>query len=218
MSGEQGETTCLFEPQEVLRDTIARVTRAYEHLTEQLFFLLPGITPPPTYLAYSSGPLREHVLDLVRVANGEVDLDHLSETDLYLLQDTIQHVVETLCVPPWGPEGYTIPETFWRIPIGRVIQYVRLLQRGEDLIDYTTAARLLYASEELQQHVAVKRVARLVEDGTLEGYANPRVTNPKHARRVSRQQVLALLEQQGVSSTVEIGGEEEAPAERRRER
>ena len=114
----------------------------------------------------------------------------------------IQHLIEFLCTPPIGAAGYSITEGFWNTLIGQVIRYVQLHQHGDNLIDYTTAAALLFPDEQIEQHAAVKRIVRLIESEKLVAYTDPRISNPKHAQRVSRQQVLALLQERPAQGEV----------------
>jgi hypothetical protein len=159
--------------------------------------------------AIESSPLREEINLLCRVANGEIARDSASPEQVAEVIGTIQEIAETLCVPPWGPGGYDIAREFWATPAGEVMLHAQRWARGEELITYSEAARILDPlswSEAITgeartraQEAARARVRRLVEAGELMGYLDPQSegTGPgrRSDRRVSRRDVEAIVAQ-----------------------
>lgn len=201
----------MFDPKSITEWTVGQLQWHAQRLHMRAFWgSAPATGEAPPYAAQlhqaiESSPLREEVNLLCRVANGEIARDSASEQLVAEVIGTVQELAELLCVPPWGPGGYTIDRAFWATPAGQVMLHAQRWARGEELISYSQAAQLLDPlswSETLQgeartraQEAARARVRRLVEAGELTGYLDPLERHPNRQGRVSRSEVEALIAQ-----------------------
>lgn len=193
----------MYDPQTITDWTVGQLAW---HLQAIHMRLLWGSTPqgePPyaiqIHQAATSSPLREEIALLCRAANGEIARDDASEQQLAELADTIQGIVEVTAAPALLA-SYTIEEGYWATPIGELIAAAQLWLRGDDLISYAEAARLLWPGESeiedmrrLEQRT-IARVRRMAERGELRRYRN--VAPDGDARGpwlLSRQEVAAHL-------------------------
>jgi hypothetical protein len=181
----------MFDPEAISREVVGRVQAHYQKIGRYLY--RDGSADPPD-TPFRSSPLRDEVIALVRIANGEVDRALADEQMIGAIVESVQRMIELLFVRADESYAYTVPDTFWLQPgIGQVLAHVQAWLRRDDLIGYTEAAHLLFdelAEENIQ--AARMRVRRLVERGALMSYVDPDEANPTRRMRVSRQAVDAL--------------------------
>jgi hypothetical protein len=180
----------MFDANAIARDVIGRVLANYQRIGRRLYC---GSADPPAD-PFQSSPLRDDLLLLARIANGEIDRATIGDQGVGAVVEAVERVVELLFARAGEPHAHHVPVAFWSQPgIGQVLACVQVWLRRDDLIGYTEAAQMLFgelASENIQ--AARMRVKRLVERGMLLGYAEPDESNPTRRARVSRQAVEAL--------------------------
>lgn len=177
----------MFDAAEITQWIIAQLTSHMQSLHIRLFWASQPEAEPPysvqLWQARDSSPLREEIALLCRVANGEIDRAGASEQQLAEVGDTVQGVAEITAGPPILSQ-YTISDAYFETPIGELVAVVLAWQRGDDLISYMDAGRLLvaagltpYAPEQLEDRQTAKalaaRVRRLAESGDVRRYRNP---------------------------------------------
>jgi hypothetical protein len=181
----------MFDADAISHEVINRVLSHHQKIGRYLY--RDGSADSPTE-PFRSSPLRDEVVSLVRIANGEIDRATADEQMVGAIVESVQRMIELLFVRADESYGYSIPDTFWLQPgIGQVLAHVQAWLRGDDLIGYTEAAHLLFddlAEENIQ--AARMRVRRMAERGTLMSYVDPDEANPTRRMRVSRQAVEAL--------------------------
>lgn len=124
---------------------------------------------------------------LVKIANSDIPGDLADDIILGDVEDSINTVLNLLFASPGNLHHYAVPDQFWHTELGKVIRHCQLWLRGDDLINYTEAAAILYPDDEVQ--VARMRIKRMVERGELSAYLDPTENNPQRAARVSREEV-----------------------------
>lgn len=177
----------MFDAQQLTEWTIAQLATHLQSIHMRLFWGAEPTAEPPysiqLWQARESSPLREEVALLCRVANGEVDRSTASEQQLMEIADTVQGLVEITAGPPLLA-SYTIADAYFATPIGELVAVVLAWQRGDDLISYMDAGRLLvaagltpYRQAQIEDRQTAKalaaRVRRMAEAGTVRRYRNP---------------------------------------------
>lgn len=177
----------MFDAQQLTEDVIGALAWHLQAIHTRLFWASAPEAEPAYALqvhqAQQSSPLREEITLLCRVANGELPREGASEQLLAEVADTMQGIVEITAGPPLLNQ-YTISEAYFETPIGQLIASVMAWQRGDDLISFMDAGRLLVAAgltphttaqlEDRQvQKTLAARVRRMAEAGTLRRYRNP---------------------------------------------
>ena len=167
----------MFDAQQIAETTIAQISTHMQTLHMRLFWGSEPQADPPysiqLWQARQSSPLREEIALLCRAANGEIDRASASEQALVEIADTVRGIAEI-----------TAPDAYFETPIGEVVAVVMAWLRGDDLISYMDAGRLLVAAGLTPNSVAdledrrvaktvVERVRRMAEAGTLRRYRNP---------------------------------------------
>jgi hypothetical protein len=185
-----------FDPDTVAEDAIRRLFNFKVRLDRQLSH--EARTDFAILGKHQFAPLTSSIKLLVRIANGEY---RRSEADTEFIDEAyaaLQDVVETFCVPPFSPSRYAIPDSFYEIPVGQVVQRVDFWLRSDDLITQTQAAELLTGQPATQ--ASLQRVKRLIEkgargeEGGLRSWEDPGESHPLRKTRVSRSEVQALAE------------------------
>lgn len=178
-----------YNVNEITQQTLGQVSSYLARFLQATFIggadLTPALDPATPWQAsiYTLSPLAEQIRELVAYANGEAPASEL-------IADTIQRVAEVLFVAPGDGNAYDIPDHFWSSPLGQVIRTCQVRSRGDDLITYTEAARLLWP--DLDPQVARMRLQRMVERDDLTHYTDPAEPNPQRAGRLSRAEIEAL--------------------------
>lgn len=119
---------------------------------------------------------------LVGVANGRFNRtdDRVEEAE-----EALRRVQQALLGNPLGTRG-PWPDDFWQTDLGIVLSRCRWWISMEDLITISNAAALAYGENSQANRM---RIARAMENGTLEWVPDPSVSNPQQNRRVLRSQV-----------------------------
>ncbi|MFL5800743.1 MAG: hypothetical protein ACJ8CR_03285 [Roseiflexaceae bacterium] len=181
----------MFDADAIARDVIGRALANYQRIGRRLY--RSGSGDPPADPLQSS-PLRDDILLLVRIANGDIDRATIGDQGVGAVVEAVERVVELLFARAGEPHAHHVPASFWSQPgIGQALAHVQVWLRRDDLIGYTDAAQMLFgelAAENIQ--AARMRVKRLVERGMLMAYAAPGEANPTRRARVSRQAAEAL--------------------------
>lgn len=129
--------------------------------------------------------LRGDLRLLVDVANGRfVRTDEKVEE----AEEAWRRVQSVLLSNPLGSRAYW-PEEFWQTDLGVVVSRTRWWISMEDLITISNAAALAYGENSQANRM---RIARAMDNGTLEWVPDPSVSNPQQNRRVLRSQVERL--------------------------
>lgn len=177
----------MFDPQQITEWTIAQISTHMQSLHMRLFWGSEPQAEPPysiqLWQARQSSPLREEIALLCRVANGEIDRASASEQLLAEVADTVQGVVEATAGLPLLSQ-YTISDVYFETPIGELVASVIAWQRGDDLVSFMDAGRLLVAAgltpyapdrdlTDRERKSLAERVRRMAEAGTLRRYRNP---------------------------------------------
>ncbi len=84
-----------------------------------------------------------------------------------------------------GPFAHKTPEAFWASPVGYMILRARVWAHRDSLITLSEAAQI----SGMSLSVLSQRMTR----GQLPGYRDPRVKNPRRARRVRLSELHALI-------------------------
>jgi hypothetical protein len=177
---------------ETIVEIMERVAAQYRRLALELYGRDPG---PPSAAQLQTSPLRAKIDLVLRVARGELDGQ---EEDLELVRqvrNAMSDVHDAVFTPAAGGGSF---EPWEDLPLQRAIFDLMLrvqnwMGQGDPLVSYTTAAGILYPDEpNLSRAAAVARVRRLVERRELIGYVDPDEPNPRHARRVSGADAVAL--------------------------
>ena len=176
----------MFDAQQIAETTIGQLAWHLQSIHMRLFWGSEPQAEPPYSLqlhqARQSSPLREEIALLCRAANGDIDRASASEQTLGEIAETLQSIVEATAGPPLLSQ-YTIADAYFETAIGELIAVVMAWLRGDDLISFMDAGRLLVAAGLTPNSVAdledrrvaktvVERVRRLAEAGTLRRYRN----------------------------------------------
>ena len=207
----------MFDPAAITASVVDALAWHLQAINIRLFWTSEPQADPPysiqLHQARESSPLREEITLLCRVANGEIDRASAGAELLGEIAETVQSIVEVTAGPPLLNQ-YRIDNAYWTTPIGALVQHVIAWQRGDDLIGYMEAGRLLAAAgltrefrleDRHEQKALVARVRRMVEAGDFTRYHDPRATNPTQAGRVSRSEVEAHIRQR----LAELGEDED---------
>jgi hypothetical protein len=122
---------------------------------------------------------------LVAVANGRY---HRTEDRVNEAEEALRKVQQALLDNALGTRG-PWPDGFWQTDLGIVLSRCRWWISMEDLITISNAAALAYGENSQANRM---RIARAMENGTLEWVPDPSVANPQQNRRVLRSQVERL--------------------------
>ena len=179
----------MFDAQQLTEWTIAQIATHLQSIHMRLFWGAEPTAEPPysiqLWQARESSPLREEVALLCRVANGEIDRASADDARLIEVADTVQGLVEITAGPPLlASYTITIDDAYFATPIGELVAVVLAWQRGDDLISYMDAGRLLvaagltpYTTAQIEDRQTAKalaaRVRRMAEAGTVRRYRNP---------------------------------------------
>lgn len=177
----------MFDAQQITEWTVGQLAWHMQHLHMRLFWGSEPVADPPysvqVHQAGTSSPLREEIALLCRAANGEIDRATASPEALGEIAETIQTIVEATAAPTIL-NSYTIEDAYWATPIGELVAVVMAWQRGDDLISFMDAGRLLVVAGLTPHSVAdledrrtakalAERVRRMADAGTLRRYRNP---------------------------------------------
>lgn len=177
----------MFDPQEITEWTIAQISWHMQSLHMRLFWDSEPAAEPPysiqLWQARQSSPLREEIALLCRAANGAIDRQAASAETLGEIAETVQSIVEATAAPTIL-NAYTIEDAYWSTSIGELIAVVLAWQRGDDLISYMDAGRLLVAAgltpyppdrdlTDRERKSLAERVRRLAEGERVRRYRNP---------------------------------------------
>ena len=177
----------MFDPQEITEWTIAQISWHMQSLHMRLFWGSEPAAEPPysiqLWQARQSSPLREEIALLCRAANGAIDRQAASAETLGEIAETVQSIVEATAAPTIL-NAYTIEDAYWSTPIGELIAVVLAWQRGDDLMSYMDAGRLLVAAgltpyppdrdlTDRERKSLAERVRRLAEGERVRRYRNP---------------------------------------------
>ena len=181
----------MFDADAIVRDVIGRVLANYQRIGHRLYHNGSG-DPPKAPL--QSSPLRDDIMLLVRIANGDIDRATVGDEEVGAVVEAVERLIELLFARPGEPHAHHIPAAFWSQPgIGQALAHVQVWLRRDDLIGYTEAAQLLFGELAYANIQAARmRVKRLVERGALLAYAAPGEANPTRRGRVSRMAAQAL--------------------------
>jgi hypothetical protein len=83
----------------------------------------------------------------------------------------------------------SFPDDFWQSDAGILVSRARWWVSGEDLITISNAAALAFGENTQANRM---RIARAMDNGTLDWVPDPSVVNPQQNRRVLRSQVERL--------------------------
>lgn len=177
----------MFDAQQITEWVVVQMATHLQSVHMRLFWASEPEANPAYSLqvwqARQSSPLREEIGLLCRVANGQLLREIASAQQLAEIADTVQGVVEITAGPPLLSQ-YTIDDAYFATPIGELVAIVMAWQRGDDLISFMDAGRLLVAagltshapggveSREIAKALE-SRVRRMVERGELQRYRNP---------------------------------------------
>ncbi len=126
--------------------------------------------------------LRSDLGTLIDVANGKhVRTDRKVEE----AEEALRRVQEVLLGNALGARAQW-PEGFWQSDLGVVVSRTRWWISMEDLITISNAAALAFGENSQANRM---RIARAMDNGTLEWVPDPSVSNPQQNRRVLRSQV-----------------------------
>jgi hypothetical protein len=171
----------------VIADVAQRIWRRYQTLGKALGMVIPVASAE--VLPETSELVRRMRL-LISVANGEHARASTSEELLMQIEEARRWVVGLLFGNVWGALT-PIPDDFWRTDIGVLISRVGWWLAADELITISNAAALAFGENTQANRM---RIARAIENGTLEWYLDPSVANPQQNRRVLRPQVERLRE------------------------
>lgn len=190
-----------FDPDTMAQEAIHMLFHFKLHLDRQLTHEAP--TRLEIIQNYQFAPLTSSIRLLVRIANGEYKHGDVGIEFIDEAYAALQEVVETFCVPPFSPTHYVIPDSFYQLPIGQVVQRVEFWLRGDDMITQTQAAEILTGQPATQ--ASLQRVKRLIEkgergeEGGLRSWEDPGEAHPLRKTRVSRSAVQALRDRRWVT-------------------
>ena len=171
---------------------LSQVQHAWLKTGQELYFggvdaLTVNLTQP-----FASSPLKTECDLLEFVASGKMPRKTTNDDDVAEVTETLQSMIELLCSPIAGGNGYTIPDGFWKQdPIGTTLIRVVWWLRGEELISLDEAAKLLFPKR--SSGGALQALIYRITEGELQAYPNPFATNPRNkGRMVLRSEVEAL--------------------------
>ena len=121
-------------------------------------------------------PLAATLADIASAADGTYPESLRGE-----IADAVQTVLEHLFSPP-GQAFYQIPTDFWSEPFGWLLLQAHIWATGDELITVTQAAELSGKS--------APTISQAIKRGALTRYIDPNESNPQHATRVLKSQVL----------------------------
>ncbi len=177
----------MFDPQQITEWTLSQIATHMQSLHTRLFWGSEPAAEPAysiqLWQARQSSPLREEIGLLCRVANGELPREQASEALVFEIADTVQGIVEITAGPPLLSQ-YTISDAYFETPIGELIAVVLAWQRGDDLISFMEAGRLLVAAgmtpypsdrqlTDRERKSLAERVRRLAVAERVRRYRNP---------------------------------------------
>jgi hypothetical protein len=166
----------------LIREVTGMVRARYQELGTALGEPSGGATTEKTERTGEDSPLRRDLKLLVSVANGE-----------YMRSDAMVRRVELaltrltdLLLGSVLRGNASVPESFWQSNIGVVVSRARWWISLDDLITISNAAALAFGENNQANRM---RIARAMENGTLDWVPDPSVSNPQQNRRVLRPQV-----------------------------
>lgn len=171
----------MFDAQQITEWTTGQLAWHMQHLHMRLFWGSEPVADPPysiqVHQARESSPLREEIALLCRAANGAIDRATAGEQLLGEIAETVQSIAEATAGPPLL-NSYTIADAYFDTPIGELVAAVMAWLRGDDLISFAEAARLLWPGESdadarQSEKKTIARVRRMAERGELRRYRNP---------------------------------------------
>ena len=125
------------------------------------------------------------IILLIEVANGQ----HWRDEVLVAIVEAALHRVLALLLNNAINSNPTFPDGFWNTDIGIMVSRVRWWVSAEDLITISNAAALAFGANTQANRM---RIARAMDNGTLDWVPDPSVVNPQQNRRVLRSQVERL--------------------------
>lgn len=132
--------------------------------------------------------LGRRVVEIARAAAGELDAADALGPEM--VAEAIQGLLEDLFAPPGLAYAYAVPSGFWNeTPFGRMVRDAHLWTTGDEMITQTSAAEMV--------GVGLKTVGERVSKGLLTPFVDMAEPNPRRARRVSRQEIEAWIENRG---------------------
>lgn len=136
----------MFDPDAIVHEVINLVQAHHQRIGSYLY--ANGIATLPEALQ-QPGPLRDDILLLVNVANGELERDRVDEYTLKQIVRLVEHIVNLLFVPPGGIQSAPIPGDFWlQSGIGQVLTHVQAWLQQDDLISQMVGRSMLLPMEE----------------------------------------------------------------------
>lgn len=130
----------MFDPEHICQEVLRRVLLHYQQLGQYLSAEQQAID---TEAPFQSSPLRDDIVLLAQIANGDVARETIDEEMIAELFERMQRMVDILFVPAAGSSTVPLSSAFWSEPgIGQVLTHVHAWLRGDDLIGYTEAAHI----------------------------------------------------------------------------
>lgn len=105
-----------FNPETIAEEAIRMLFNFKVRLDRQLY--REARTDFNILANYQSAPFYDPIRLLVRIANGEYKRSEVEPEFADEAHAALQDVVETFCLPPFGPNRYVIPDSFYQLPIG----------------------------------------------------------------------------------------------------
>lgn len=136
-------------------------------------------------------PLRHEINLLIAVANGRHERTTATVRRVEQALTCLLHVLlgNALHAPT------SLPDSFWHTDLGILVSRARWWISSDDLITISNAAALAFGANTQANRM---RIARAIDNGTLEWVPDPSVVNPQQNRRVLRSQVERLRELRGL--------------------
>ncbi|GCE12906.1 hypothetical protein [Tengunoibacter tsumagoiensis] len=126
--------------------------------------------------------LQQDLTLLIDVANGKYQrTDELAQE----VEQALTHLRDILLGTVLHSSS-TYPEEFWQTEIGIVVSRARWWISVDELITISNAAALAFGENTQANRM---RIARAIENGSLEWVPDPSIANPQQNKRVLRSQV-----------------------------
>lgn len=139
---------------------------------------LPPQTPEALYHQLLGLTLRE----IAAAAEGLLPDDEFTRSTAY---EAVQQVCEWMWARPGMPGAYDIPWMQWSAtPVGDLVVRAYVWATRDELMTLTEAARL--------SGKKIRNISQMVRTGILQGFTDPRESNPQRAKRVLRSAVEKL--------------------------
>lgn len=167
-------------------DKLADEILALAHQHYQALGAALGAPPQqPSPSATAASPLYRDVTLLIEVANGRHERTNVAVR-------RVDQALARLMAVLLGNALHTstsLSNSFWQTDIGILVSRARWWISAEDLITISNAAALAFGANTQANRM---RIARAMDNGTLEWAPDPSVANPQQNRRVLRSQVERL--------------------------